>query len=341
MSLIPERILRRPNIHTAFIYLTEKCSLKCAYCYFKKKKDRDNSLKSVESFLDFLIKYEFFPQKFEISGGEPLLRWENLKAVVQTIEKRFLQKSVSIQTNGLFLTKDKVRFIKKHRVFLEIGIDGDSATTMQWRKGINSRSFSQLIHNIQHCVKEGVPVGCNMTVHPKAAGQLVQNFSFLMLLGVSHVDVTPAAFMRWDERARTVFKEQYDQLMKLHTGWKRIYMGEDREFIADSLMDISFHPSGHVLCGDAYLCLPEKQKQKYSLWNHQTACLRPEVMNFFMGAYRTLRSKLGKRPYTHRDYVCSSFQIVNELVGGEYLNTNEIIPLMLFLTRTHLKAMRP
>lgn len=328
-------ILKSFKIQTVFIYVTEKCNLDCAYCYFKHKKGRDLDRTVLGTFLDRLVREGLSPQQFEISGGEPLLCWEMLKAAVRKVECDFPGKRIGLQTNGLLLTGDRIRFIKKHRLFLEIGIDGNMCTTSRWRKKMSEAGFQRLLSNIRRCVQEGVPVGCNMTVHPKEAGGIIQNFDFLRSLGIRSIDITPAAFMRWNEESRAIFKERYEELLGSRDNGKWIYLREDTRFFSQPFLDVSLHPPGHVLCGDAFLCLPEKQKQRYSLWDHRTGGIRPETVRFFIKAYEAARKKL-KRAYTHRDYICSSFQIVNSLAGKKYLNTAEMVPLLRFLTRAHL-----
>lgn len=326
------------KIHTAFIYVTEKCNLKCTYCYFKHKKGRDIVPERLRAFFDRLIQLEIVPQKFEISGGEPLLCWDKVKTVVRDIKRYFPEKRIGIQTNGLFLTRDKVMWLKMHKMALEIGIDGDMSVTTRWRTKMGDEGYARLLSNIRLCVEQGLSVGCNMTVHPEEAGSVLKGFKLLKSLGIRSVDVTPAAFMSWDEKSIKIFKEQYLELLQSVHKTTGVYTSEDTKFFDRLFLDVSFHPPGHVLCGDVYLCLSEKKKVQYSMWNYKKNKFRLEALKFFIKSYGAEMKRLGQKGYAHRDYVCSGFEIISQIAGKKYLNTDEMIMLMRFLKRAHLAA---
>lgn len=201
---------------------------------------------------------------------------------------------------------------------------------------MEGKDYAHLLSNIRLCVEQGLSVGCNMTVHPKEAGSVFKNFKFLQSLGMLSVDVTPAAFMSWDEQSRKVFKEQYWELLQSVQKTAGVYTSEDTKFFDQFFLDLSFHPPGHVLCGDVYLCLSEKQKVHYSLWDYKKNKFRLEALTFFMKSYGEERNRLGQKGYAHRDYVCSGFKLISRIAGKKYLNTDEMIMLMRFLKRAHL-----
>jgi MoaA/NifB/PqqE/SkfB family radical SAM enzyme len=324
---------RISSIHTAFIYLTERCNLNCHYCYFKNKGQKDLDGPVIERFLGLFGTSCGVPAHFEISGGEPLLRWTMVRRLALTLRGKFPRAHVGIQTNGLLLSADKADFIKHNRLAVEIGIDGDIGVTTRWRRRMGEAGFNRLVRNIRACVKLGIPVSCTMTVHPKEAGQLIASFDFIRSLGVTEIDVTPAAFMPWGPRARQIFQERYGELVRSSQARGKVFVAEDMDCVAPGMLDLSLHPPGHVLCGDPYLCLPEKTKAKYSLWDYRTGVLKPEAVALIQKEYRSVRKH--KRLFTYRDQVCAGFEIVNRLAGRLFLNTDEIIPLMRFLSQEH------
>jgi sulfatase maturation enzyme AslB (radical SAM superfamily) len=331
-----EKNLPPIDIHTVFFYLTERCNLGCSYCYFRHKNGRDLPLNLVEPFLSSFYPRIHSLRKFEISGGEPLLRWPELKALTRLLQKRFPVKTIALQTNGLLLFGDRISFLRDHGVGVQIGIDGTRPVTLRWRKRMGPGGFSRLTDNIRQCVKAGLGVTATMTVHPQEAQGIVENFYFLRSLGIRDIDMTPAAFMPWDEDSIRVFKERYAFLMSHIKKRGEIYVREDWQVSSRTFLDLSLHPPGYVLCGDPYLCLPVAQRREYSLWDPKAQKVRLEVMKFFIKAYEKCRRELKGRAYTYRDHVNSGFKIVNALVGREYLNVSEMVSLMRFLTRTHL-----
>lgn len=200
--------------------------------------------------------------------------------------------------------------------------------------------FRRLLERIRLCRKEGVALGCNMTVHPQEAGQVVDNVRFLRTLGFSTIDVTPAAFMAWDKKSSALFKEQYACLWHDPQVRRALYVQEDAVTSREAFLDMSLHVPGYVLCGDAFLCLPEPMKKKYTCWDFVSGEFRRDVIGSFVRAYARYKGKVKGRLYTHRDYVCAGFLMVNEFMGKEYLNVRQLVPLMDYLTRVHLLPLR-
>lgn len=322
------------KVRSAFIYVTEACNLRCAYCYFRHKHGRKLSGRVAMRFLSLFGSACTLPERFEISGGEPLLCWDSVRSLLVVLRKKFPAVPVDIQTNGLLLTAEKVGFISEYGIGLEFGIDGDREATTARRKKMGARGFAKLIRNIRLCVRAGIRVGCTMTVHPGEADRLKENHRFLRSLGIRRIDVTPAAFMSWDNSSVEIFQKHYVELTASPEARDTIYAAEDRECLRADKVDLSLHPPGYVLCGDAYLCLPERDKRRYNLWNPRTGELLSSAVSFFKNAYRS--SRKGRKIWTYRDQVCAGFDIVNRIVQRRYINTERIVPLMRFLSRTHL-----
>jgi hypothetical protein len=47
-----------------------------------------------------------------------------------------------------------------------------------------------------------------------------------------------------------------------------MYANDDTEWISPGGMDLSLHPPGYLLGGDAFLCLPENKRKEFSLWDN-------------------------------------------------------------------------
>lgn len=323
-------------IQNIFIYITEKCNLNCDYCYFKDKRGRILDFSIIKQFIDFLKGNLVIPPiNFEISGGEPLLSWPLVKHTIEYIKKKFKNASVGIQTNGLFLDKDKRIFMRNNGIVLEVGLDGDFDTTNEHRKGITKRNFNNLIQNIKEGVEEGIDISCTMTVHPKEVNKLYDNFVFLSNLGLKDIDITPAALMEWNSSNIKMFEREYTKIINNRNNFQSIFTEEDTNFFEKFFLDFSLHPPGYVFCGDAYLCLPEDVKKKYTIFNFNSrAKLNKNMLYFYLEKYRqNLNSFEGRM--TYRDYISFSFRIINEFSNNQYLK--EMIRFNNFLKKAHLK----
>ncbi len=106
------------------LMLTSRCNLGCAYCYAEAGPGgddlpRETALAALELFAP--------PQGWltvELAGGEPLLRFELVRELVESAPARRGRLRFALQTNGLLLDEEKARFLAGHGVGLGLSLDG-------------------------------------------------------------------------------------------------------------------------------------------------------------------------------------------------------------------------
>ena len=157
---------------------------------------------------------------------------------------------------------------------------------------------------------------------------------FLRNLGIPHVDVTPAAFMPWTPELVAQFKQNYLALARRPELRRTMYANEDNEWISPGFMDLSLHPPGYLFGGDPFLCLPEEKRVEFNLWNPVNGEFREEIFSIYQKAYEKVHQEHAKLPY--REFVCHNFELMNSMMGTQYMNTWAINDILRFLTRTHL-----
>lgn len=326
--------LHKFRVKSTWIYLTERCNLHCDYCFFRHMHGRDVSLDAVEQLFLFFEREANAPSTLIFSGGEAFLARANLFKISEEARCRFPGISLHIQTNGSLINDDDIVRLKDLGISLEFGIDGDPETTIRHRCGLNEKTFEKLAFTIGKCVKAGIKCGSTMTVHPHEAERMEQGLEFLRQIGMPHVDVTPAAFMPWTPESVAGFKKNYLQSARKWELRRLMYANEDNDPMSPGIMDLSLHPPGYLLGGDAFLCLPENKRIEYDLWDHVSGRLHPHVLSLYQEAYAQIYQKNTKALY--REHVCRNFELVNEMMGQEYINTWAINDIMHFLTKTHL-----
>ena len=161
-----------------------------------------------------------------------------------------------------------------------------------------------------------------------------QGLDFLKGLGLCHVDVTPAAFMAWTPGRIALFKKNYLALARRPQLRRLMYANEDNERMAPQDMDLSLHPPGYLLGGDAFLCLPEDKRMEFNLWDTALGTLKGEVLRLYQDAYEQRHKRHTRLPY--REFVCNNFELINTMMGHKYVDTQAMNGLLRFLTRTHL-----
>ena len=331
---MPEKKKQRFKVHYTWIYVTERCNLHCDYCFFRHMHGREISMEAVEQLFQLFEREETAPSTLIFSGGEAFLAKENLFKILNEVHHRFSNTSKHIQTNGLLIDDASIAELKRLNVSLEFGIDGQSETTIEHRCGLKPASFKRLTDTIAKCVAAGIKCGSTMTVHPHEVQHMEKGLDFLRNLGIPHVDVTPAAFMPWTPELVAQFKQNYLALARRPELRRTMYANEDNEWISPGFMDLSLHPPGYLFGGDPFLCLPEEKRVEFNLWNPVNGEFREEIFSIYQKAYEKVHEEHAKLPY--REFVCHNFELMNSMMGTQYMNTWAINDILRFLTRTHL-----
>ncbi|TRZ86847.1 MAG: TIGR04084 family radical SAM/SPASM domain-containing protein [Methanosarcinales archaeon] len=103
------------------LILTKECNLNCNYCGGGSDSPPKELQYQISDLKSFLSKDE--APVVEFYGGEPLLRVEKMKTIMDTIPGHFV-----IQTNGMFLDKIEPEYLKKFNSIL-VSIDGSKEVT--------------------------------------------------------------------------------------------------------------------------------------------------------------------------------------------------------------------
>jgi pyruvate-formate lyase-activating enzyme len=313
--------------------VTERCNLHCEYCFFKHKQGREISLEAVEQLFLLFERLKTVPKTLIFSGGEVFLAPKNLFKILNEARRRFKDIPLHIQTNGLLIEEASIKQLRRLGVSLEFGIDGACEQTIRHRCGLKQASFKHLTDTISLCLNAGISCSCTMTVHPDEVVYMGEGLRFLQKLGLTRVDVTPAAFMPWTAQTAACFKKNYLILARQASMRNLLYMQDDVKWIGPDVLDLSLHPPGYLLGGDPFLCLPEHKRIEFNLWDVRQGKLKPKVLSFYRDAYDRLEQHNGRISY--RERVCQGFELVNAMMGKEYINTDPINDIMRFLTRTH------
>jgi len=152
---------------------TNDCNLECTHCYHNREgKEHAKhsqietsllSLDEVKSMIDDLDrtakKWNFLP-RFQISGGEPMLRKDLMEILDYT---NSLCMETRLLTNGTLITKEKTRELYHRGVKrLQVSIDG----SRDIHNSIRRRPFAydSAIDGVRNCADAGILVNVSMTI---------------------------------------------------------------------------------------------------------------------------------------------------------------------------------
>jgi len=123
----------------AFLYITNKCNLKCSFCEIgiaEKQPDKDMSSEDVFAILRQLVEWDV--KTLYITGGEPFLRKDIWKVLQFCIENRITVSHIT--TNGtLFenLSEEQRKILKASTGLIQISIDSPKREEHDAGRGID------------------------------------------------------------------------------------------------------------------------------------------------------------------------------------------------------------
>ena len=136
----------KPPIRVASIEITEKCNLRCRYCYGAFAPEKSTSLNYGEAAKLFKVLKERNVKTLELTGGEPSVNPDFDKILDEACK---LFKMVTIMTNAVVLRPSTLQIYKKHhnKVGFSISIDGFSDETNDFQRGVRN-TFQRTLNNI-------------------------------------------------------------------------------------------------------------------------------------------------------------------------------------------------
>ena len=101
---------------------------------------------------------------FEFSGGEPFLRYQMMKDLVEYIRKHPRRNGrpayVTLQTNGTLLDEERVAWLRDNGIIVGLSIDGAPQSHNRSRPQVNGgKSYSKVMRGIDLMQRAGINFG--------------------------------------------------------------------------------------------------------------------------------------------------------------------------------------
>lgn len=229
--------------------ITQQCNMRCQYCYIDKK-DTEMSLSIAKKIVDFIFKNTPSKEKIDIGffGGEPLLEFELIKKITETIENHpsFNKKLVelTVVTNGTIFSDEIADFLNEHHIGFCLSCDGppfvqDTLRCLQDGKG----SSSIVTNTIRRAKETLLSVLVNAVYHPQTFRYLPHVVEYLASLGLKRIYLNPDFSAPWSKKEAELLSEIYGQISKQYIDF---YLQKKPHFI--SLIDSKIA----VILGEGY-----------------------------------------------------------------------------------------
>ncbi len=206
----------RDSIHerNIFVMLTNRCNLRCSYCYEEGKNQRSASYDTITGYL----RKEFEEKRFDaydiiFHGGEPFLEFELMKNVAEWCWASFpgLDIRCLVTTNGTCIDDSMKEWLtmNKERFVAILSLDGGRVTHNRNR----CNSFDKIDKSFFASCWPYQPV--KMTVSPDTVSTLFDDMMEVKSLGLK-VNPSLAKEVRWNEEGLSIFKRELDKIVSYY-----------------------------------------------------------------------------------------------------------------------------
>ena len=203
-----------PRFTDLTLVLTERCNLRCSYCYVPKEGDgartmsEEVALAAVDRFLDRA------PAGKELSisffGGEPFLERGLMERVVDHARARRPEGlTFSTPTNGTLLDDDALDLVRRSGMSLALSADGTSPSAR--RPDVGGRGTMERLEAAIPRVRDQDPIA-RMTVTPDNVDHLCHNVQQLFGRGLRRIMHQPALEQPWPEEAVDTWRAEHEAL---------------------------------------------------------------------------------------------------------------------------------
>lgn len=147
-------------ISSAEFILTDRCNLKCKYCYsVNTSRTQTISKGTIRIVIEFLFKNAYIRKMLGLKsfvdisflgGGEPTLAWDELMFCVEYIKNKSRKLNIdfnlSITTNGT-LSAEKTKYLVSENFVIKVSLDGVQSVNSYTRVDENGENAYEKISN--------------------------------------------------------------------------------------------------------------------------------------------------------------------------------------------------
>jgi uncharacterized protein len=193
------------------LFLTNRCNLRCRYCYNGQSFDRTMPLEMARRSVDFAFDYADTvcggnggPLILSFFGGEPTLVRDLIEQVVAYArlqsERRGRRLRFSLPTNATLLDEDWLAFLKANEFRIQVSMDGCRQAQDATRCFADGRSsWTEVWRNLERMLAAKLDVLVLSVVDPRNVRFLSDSFLALRDLGARHIYFVPNLNTEWNE----------------------------------------------------------------------------------------------------------------------------------------------
>jgi len=198
-------IFKPSSAHWITLFVTTDCNLRCDYCYNAELKNSELNFEKARKIIDWFYQQTYAPERgIAFFGGEPLLKFDLIKKIVQYGKIKYPEIVYSITTNGTLITKENIELLKSFK-YVSVSIDGPKEVHNLHRKFKNGKgSFDSI--NFAY-LKNLKNLHINSVITPQNIYHFHKTILFFQKLNVRH-SFRIAYELDWKEKDIEEFRLQ-------------------------------------------------------------------------------------------------------------------------------------
>lgn len=200
--------------------LTNTCNLTCTYCFEDNKTPKFMTPQVAIDAIDKAY-HKTAPElnsKFMLNffGGEPLLNWPTIKAVVDHCNEKHYEILYGITTNLTRLSDEMIEYFDDNSFHLLVSVDGLRFVHNKNR----SNSWDRVMANLKRLIDAELQmfVEIRMTILPDDIKYALDGVKMFINMGFQNICPIPVTDCNWSDDQIEDLKKYYDDLMRLYVG---------------------------------------------------------------------------------------------------------------------------
>ena len=219
------------DVKALCLHVAHVCNLNCSYCFAAQGTYQGKrglmSLETGKAALDFLVTHCGSHKTLDVDffGGEPLMNWEVVKALVaygRELEQKYDKKiRFTLTTNGVLLDDEVTDFCNREMHNVVLSLDGRQEVHDRFRKDLENRgSYEKIVPKFQRFVsRRGEKSYYIRGTYTHYNTDFLQDILHMADLGFRELSMEPVVCNPSDPCALTeedlpVLKEQYEELAR-------------------------------------------------------------------------------------------------------------------------------
>lgn len=178
-----------PEVLSAWLHLTNRCNLACAYCYVKQDTRQMSAAvarRAVDSIFRSAVSHDYTQVKLKYAGGEPTLNFGTLLAAQERAEALSVQTGIALEsvllTNGVLISEAQVEAVLAHNIRVMLSLDGlvKYQNGQRFRKESAGGAFYAVTHTLDQLIKSGLAPYISITITAQNLAGLPELVDYLL-----------------------------------------------------------------------------------------------------------------------------------------------------------------